>query len=54
MKNKHLSIRIEEVDYHYFNRLYPNCLTRFVRNAIKYSIKHKNLFEKIFFMIEED
>lgn len=43
----HISISSKDVDM--FQRLYPNCLNRFVRNVVHDALNDKNLFDKHYF-----
>lgn len=43
----HIYLRREVRDM--FSRLYPNCLSRFVENALILASSDKNVFDRIFF-----
>lgn len=52
--NKNISFRLPEDLRDKFQRLYPGCLSLFLRRAIELAIKDKSLFDKIFFTNLED
>ena len=51
MRVVHVSLSASDADH--FQRIYPDCMTRFVRNAVKIALSDKNFFDKIFFLAVE-
>ena len=47
--NHRISLTFAKDDYVLFERLYPNCLSKFLRNCIRYSLRDKKFFEQIYF-----
>lgn len=52
--NVNISFRLPEDLRKRFQRLYPECMSLYLRRAIEYAIKDKSLFDKIFFSNLED
>ena len=48
------SIRLDTNDSQLFQRLYPYCLSRFVKNCVKMALNDRHFFDKIYFMISEE
>lgn len=53
-KSSHpMSLRIDMNDNKMFQKLYPYCLSQFVRKAVKLAISDKKFFDKVFFSTKE-
>lgn len=47
---KQINCSVDSKDYSNFQKFYPQCLSRFVRNCIKLAINNRDFFNKLFFM----
>lgn len=47
--NHRISVTFPKDNYVLFERLYPHCLSKFLRNCIRYSLQDKKFFEQIYF-----
>lgn len=44
-----MSIRIDKDDNNMFQKLYPYCMSQFIKKAIKLAIADKKFFDKVYF-----
>lgn len=49
LNNYQIHTRVKKDDYDNFMRLYPQCLTRFVANAIHLAVTNRSFFDTVFF-----
>lgn len=47
--NHRISVTVNKESYENFENVYPNCLSKFIRNAIKLALINKEFFMQIFF-----
>lgn len=46
---KQINCTVDSQDYAEFQKRYPQCLSRFIRNVLKLAINDSNFFKAIFF-----
>lgn len=52
--NHRISLVLPKKDFDAFERVNPNCLSRFLRNCIIYGASDREFFESVFFMELDD
>ena len=49
---KQINCTVDPTVYANFQKYYPQCLTRFIRNCIKLAVANRQFFSQIFFIEE--
>lgn len=48
--NINISVRLPQSLRDSFQRLYPDCMSLYIRRSLEKAVKDKNVFDKIFFI----
>lgn len=52
--NHRISLTLPKKDFEQFQKVNPNCLSRFLRNCVIYGATDKDFFQSVFFMELDD
>lgn len=54
IEKKQLNVSVSRKVYFDFQKKFPQCLSRFVRNALRMALSDKRFFQLVFFNSSED